>query len=56
MMRNCLQHWEEGGEENPIDTDLPEILDQAQAFIDRGDGNDALAILAAITEACVEGS
>jgi uncharacterized Zn finger protein len=54
MMRNCLQHWEEGGEENPIDTDLPEILDQAQAFIDRGDGNDALAILAAITEACVE--
>jgi uncharacterized Zn finger protein len=54
MMRNCLQHWEEGWEENPIDTDLPEILDQVQAFIDSGDGNHALAILAAITEACVE--
>jgi uncharacterized Zn finger protein len=25
MMRQCLQHWEEGWEENPIDTDLPEI-------------------------------
>jgi uncharacterized Zn finger protein len=54
MMRQCLQHWEEGWEENPIDTDLPEILDQAQAFIDRGDGHNALVILAAITEACVE--
>ncbi|NJR32650.1 MAG: hypothetical protein HC778_07290 [Chamaesiphon sp. CSU_1_12] len=54
MMRNCLQHWEEGWEENPIDTDLPEILDQAQAFIDNGDGNSALVILEAITEACIE--
>lgn len=54
MMRDCLEHWEEGGEENPIDTDLPEILDQAQAFIDRGEGNDALVILEAITQACVE--
>jgi uncharacterized Zn finger protein len=54
MMRDCLQHWEEGWEENPIDTDLPDILEQVQAFIDRGEGNDALVILAAITEVCVE--
>ena len=54
MMQNCLQHWEEGGEENQIDEDLPEILEQVQVFIDRGDGNDALVILTAITEACVE--
>lgn len=54
MMRSCLQHWEEGWEENPLDTDLPEILDQVQAFIDRGDGNNALVILEAITQACVE--
>jgi uncharacterized Zn finger protein len=54
MMRNCLNHLEEGYEENPIDEDLPEILDQVQAFIDRGDGNDALVILTAITEACIE--
>ena len=54
MMRDCLQHWEEGWEENPIDTDLPEILEQVQVFIDRGEGNDALVILTAITEACVE--
>jgi hypothetical protein len=53
MMRSCLQHWEEGWEENPIDTDLPEILDQVQAFIDRSDGHNALVILTAITEACV---
>jgi uncharacterized Zn finger protein len=54
MMRSCLQYWEEGEEENPIDTDLPDILDQAQAFIDRGDGNNALVILEAITQTCVE--
>jgi uncharacterized Zn finger protein len=54
MMRSCLQHWEEGWEENPIDTDFPEILDQVQAFIDRGDGHNALVILAAITEVCVK--
>jgi uncharacterized Zn finger protein len=54
MMRSCLQHWEEGWEENPIDTDLPDILAQVQAFIDRSDGHNALAILAAITEVCVE--
>jgi uncharacterized Zn finger protein len=54
MMRNCLRHCEDGEEGNPIEEDLPEILDQAQVFIDRGDGNDALVILTAITEACVE--
>jgi uncharacterized Zn finger protein len=54
MMRNCLNHCEEGEEGNPIDDYLPEILEQVQTFIDRGDGNDALVILTAITEACVE--
>ena len=54
LLRDCLRYWEEGEEENPIDDDLPEILDQAQAFIDNGNGNDALVVLAAITEACVE--
>jgi uncharacterized Zn finger protein len=54
MMRNCLRHCEDGEEGNPIEEDLPEILDRVQAFIDRGDGNDALVILTAITEACVE--
>jgi uncharacterized Zn finger protein len=54
MMHQCIQHWEEGWEEDPIDTDLPEILDQVQAFIDRGDGDNALVILEAITQACTE--
>jgi uncharacterized Zn finger protein len=54
MMHQCIQHWEEGWEENPLDTDLPEILDQVQVFIDRGDGDNALVILEAITQACTE--
>ncbi len=39
-----LSSRQEGGEEDPIDDDFPEILDQIQAFIDRGDGNNALVI------------
>lgn len=54
LLRDCLRHWEDGGEENPIDDDLPEILEQAQAFIDRGDGHSAVVILEAITQACAE--
>lgn len=54
LMRNALHYWEEGWEEDPIETELPDILAQAQAFTDRGDGNSALAILEAITQACVE--
>jgi uncharacterized Zn finger protein len=54
MMRDCLRCWEEGEEEHPLETDLPEILEQAQAFIDRGDGHSAVVILEAITQACVE--
>jgi uncharacterized Zn finger protein len=55
MMRNCLQYWEGGEEEeNPIEEDLPDILSHVEAFIDRGDGNNALVILEAITQTCVE--
>ncbi|WP_310489559.1 SWIM zinc finger family protein [Chamaesiphon sp. VAR_69_metabat_338] len=54
LLRDCLRYWEEGEEENPLETDLPDILDRAQAFIDRGDGHSAVVILEAITQACVE--
>jgi uncharacterized Zn finger protein len=54
LMRNTLQYWEEGWEEDPIEEELPGILAQAEKFTERGDGNDALVILAAITQACAE--
>lgn len=54
LMREALQCWEEGGEEDPIEEELPDIVAQAAKFTEKGDGNDALVILAAITQACAE--
>ncbi|MEQ8385490.1 MAG: SWIM zinc finger family protein [Coleofasciculus sp. A1-SPW-01] len=54
LMRNALRYWEEGYEDNPIEEELPDILAQAQAFSEQGDGNNALVILEAITQACTE--
>ncbi|MCG9890374.1 MAG: hypothetical protein MH252_04800 [Thermosynechococcaceae cyanobacterium MS004] len=54
LMRDALNYWEEGWDEDPIEIELPDILDQAQAFTERGDGESALAILEIITQACVE--
>jgi uncharacterized Zn finger protein len=54
MMREALQYWEEGWEDDPIENDLPDILAQVEAFTEQGDGNSALVILEAITQACAE--
>lgn len=54
LMRQTLECWEYGGEEDPIDEELPDIVAQAAKFTQRGDGNEALVILAAITQACAE--
>lgn len=54
LMRSTLQYWENGEEGDPLEEELPELLDQAQAFTERGDGNSALVILDAITQVCGE--
>lgn len=54
LMRQTLECWEYGGEEDPIEDELPDIVAQAAKFTQRGNGNDALVILAAITQACAE--
>ena len=41
-------------EEDTITGELLEVLDRAEEFIAQGDGNNALIILEAITEACVQ--
>ena len=41
-------------EEDTITEELLEVLDRSQEFIEQGDGNNALIILEAITEACVQ--
>ncbi len=51
MMIEAADYWEgEWGEEDPFDVELPEILADVQAFIDRGEIENALAVLMVITE------
>jgi uncharacterized Zn finger protein len=51
MMLDAEGYWEdEWGEEDPFDVDLPEILAEVQAFIDRGEIENAQAVLMVITE------
>jgi uncharacterized Zn finger protein len=51
MMLDAAYYWEgEWGEEDPFDVDLPEILAEVQAFIDRGEIENAQAVLMVITE------
>ncbi|NER97958.1 MAG: SWIM zinc finger domain-containing protein [Symploca sp. SIO1B1] len=54
LMGNALHYWEEGWDSDPIAEELPDIVEQAKAFIEQGDGNSALVILEAITQACAE--
>ncbi|MGI0493823.1 SWIM zinc finger family protein [Alkalinema pantanalense CENA528] len=49
LVRNTVNHWEEGGEENLLMEELPELIQSALEFSDRGDGESASIILEAIT-------
>jgi uncharacterized Zn finger protein len=53
MMAEWVQYWEEGAEDSPLDR-LPEILAGARDLIERGDGENAIEILAAVTQTCAE--
>jgi hypothetical protein len=51
MMLNAAGYWGgEWGEEDPFDVELPEILAEVQAFIDRGEIESAQVVLMVITE------
>lgn len=54
ILRDVLHGYEEGWEEDPLTDNLLEVIQTAQGFSERGDGNNALVILEAITDACVK--
>jgi uncharacterized Zn finger protein len=54
IIRDGIRDLEDGSEEDPITEDLEEVIQDAQAFSESGDGNSAIVILAAITQACAE--
>ncbi|MBW4614164.1 MAG: SWIM zinc finger domain-containing protein [Desmonostoc vinosum HA7617-LM4] len=54
IFRDAVRHFEEGYEEDPITDELLSVVQIASDFSERGEGNNAIAILEAITSTCVE--
>ncbi len=54
ILKDGLRELEYGSEENPIEEPLLDIVGQARRLAQDGDGENAIALLEAITEACVD--
>ncbi|MBE8997574.1 SWIM zinc finger domain-containing protein [Nostoc sp. LEGE 12447] len=54
IIRDAVRFFEEGCEEDPIAEELVSVVQTAVAFSERGEGENAIAILEAITFTCVE--
>ncbi|AVH66712.1 SWIM zinc finger family protein [Nostoc sp. 'Peltigera membranacea cyanobiont' N6] len=54
IIRDAVRFFEEGCEEDPIAEDLLSVVQTAVDFSERGEGENAIAILEAITFTCVE--
>ncbi len=54
ILKNTVRYFEEGYEEDPIGEELLSVVQTAVDFSERGEGENAIAILEAITSTCVE--
>ncbi|WP_189523577.1 SWIM zinc finger domain-containing protein [Nostoc sp. PA-18-2419] len=54
ILREAVQYFEEGYEEDPIAEELLSVVQTAVDFSERGEAENAIAILEAITSTCVE--
>ncbi|MBW4563818.1 MAG: SWIM zinc finger domain-containing protein [Mojavia pulchra JT2-VF2] len=54
ILRDAVRAWEDGYDDDPITEELLGVVQTAVDLSERGDGNNAIAILEAITSACVE--
>ncbi|MBR8830434.1 MAG: hypothetical protein N5P05_000096 [Chroococcopsis gigantea SAG 12.99] len=54
ILRDAVRALEEGWEDEAIPSELYELIDEAREFTEKGDGHNAIAILEAITDACVD--
>ena len=54
LLREGVRSLEEGYEDDPFSDQLLDVIEKALAFARNEDGNSAIAILSAITEACVD--
>jgi uncharacterized Zn finger protein len=54
LLKDTVRYFEEGCEEDPIGEELLSVVQTAVDFSERGEGENAIAILEAITSTCVE--
>ncbi|MEH2109780.1 SWIM zinc finger family protein [Nostoc sp.] len=54
ILKNTVRYFEEGYEEDPIGEELLSVVQTAVDFSERGEGENAIAILSAITSTCAE--
>jgi uncharacterized Zn finger protein len=54
VLRNAVDAWESGYDDDPITEDLLDIVAKAEEFSQVSDGESAIAILEGITQGCVD--
>ncbi|MEO1444902.1 MAG: SWIM zinc finger family protein [Cyanobacteria bacterium J06635_11] len=54
ILREAVRGWEYGQDDDSIAFDIDGLLEDAIAFLERGDGDNALVLLQGITEGCVQ--
>lgn len=54
ILRDCVSHFEYGGEEDIATEEISSLIQEAQMYTQRGETGNAVAMLTAITEACIE--
>lgn len=54
ILRNAVDAWESGYDDDPVSEEIIDLICTAKDFSHQGDGNNALVILEAITDACIE--
>ena len=54
ILRDAVSHYEYGGEEDPATEEISSLIQDAQMYTQRGDTVNAIAMLEAITNSCIE--
>jgi uncharacterized Zn finger protein len=55
VLRDSVNDWESGDDEDPVTEELLDIVADAEEFFDNDDGENAIAVLEGITQGCVDG-
>jgi uncharacterized Zn finger protein len=54
ILRDAVQGWEDGNDDDNIGYELEQLINDALAFAENGDGRSTLVLLKGITEGCIE--